>query len=92
MSLIDSEREPERDDEFHDGKIYCANCVHCKLSSDGLLIRCAAGKWKKRLGEEEMYKYSAIMRRCLDSCDAYDEMGDTREFMRELLKTLPKEE
>lgn len=36
-------------------KIYCANCVHCKLvpSPAGiqnqfyLRVRCAAGKWKK---------------------------------------------
>jgi hypothetical protein len=84
-------------DEFQSGKIYCANCIHCKLipsKSDGeeqyvLRIRCAAGKWKKKLGEEKMYKYCTITRRYLDNCDAYEEMGDTREFIRELRKNLP---
>ncbi|MDR1108190.1 MAG: hypothetical protein LBL19_04060 [Spirochaetaceae bacterium] len=84
-------------EEFHSGKIYCANCIHCKLIPARpdredryvLRIRCAAGKWKKKLGEEKLYKYCTITRRYLDSCDAYEEMGDTREFIRELRKTLP---
>jgi hypothetical protein len=84
-------------EEFHSGKIYCANCIHCKLipaKPEGedryvLRIRCAAGKWKKKLGQEKMYKYCTITRRYIDSCDAYEEMGDTREFIRELKKTLP---
>jgi hypothetical protein len=86
----------EQDDEFHSGKIYCANCMHCKLipaKSDKeeqyfLRIRCSAGKWKKKLGEEKLYKYCTITRRYLDECDAYDAMGDTREFIRELRKSL----
>jgi hypothetical protein len=90
----------ENAEEFHSGKIYCANCIHCKLipaKSDGedqyvLRIRCAAGKWKKKLGQEKMYKYCTITRRYLDSCDAYEEMGDTREFIRELKKTLPNKD
>ncbi|MDR1319102.1 MAG: hypothetical protein LBJ90_05710 [Treponema sp.] len=85
------------EEEFHSEKIYCANCIHCKLipaKPEGetayvLRIRCAAGKWKKKLGQEKMYKYCTITRRYLDSCDAYGEMGDTREFLRELRKTLP---
>jgi hypothetical protein len=84
-------------DVFHSGKIYCANCIHCKLlpaKPEGeenyvLRVRCAAGKWKKKLGQEKMYKYCTITRRHLDSCDAYEEMGDTREFIRDLRKTLP---
>jgi hypothetical protein len=84
-------------EEFHSGKIYCANCIHCKLIPAKpdreeryvLRIRCAAGKWKKKLGQEKMYKYCTITRRYLDSCDAYEEMGDTREFIRELRKNLP---
>jgi hypothetical protein len=87
----------EIEEEFHSGKIYCANCIHCKLipsRSDGengyvLRIRCAAGKWKKKLGEEKLYKYCTITRRYLDECDSYEEMGDTREFIRDLKKTLP---
>jgi hypothetical protein len=86
----------EADEEFHSGKIYCANCIHCKLvpaKSEKeehyvLRIRCAAGKWKKKLGEEKLYKYCTITRRYLDACGAYDAMGDTREFIRELRKNL----
>jgi hypothetical protein len=97
------------DEDFHSGKVYCANCINCKLipakagtladSPSGglsldresgyvLRIRCAAGKWKKKLGEEKLYKYCTITRRYQDSCDTYDPMGDTREFIRELRKTL----
>ncbi|MDR3341666.1 MAG: hypothetical protein LBT14_02555 [Treponema sp.] len=88
------------EEEFHSEKIYCANCIHCKLIPAKLhgderyvlRIRCAAGKWKKKLGQEKMYKYCTITRRYLDSCDAYEEMGDTREFIRELRKTLPNKD
>jgi hypothetical protein len=87
-------------DEFHAGKIYCANCIHCKLvlartrheAQYVQRIRCAAGKWKKKLGEEKLYKYCTITRRYLDSCDAYDEMGDTRTFVRELRKKVPNKD
>jgi hypothetical protein len=90
----------ETADEFHSGKIYCANCIHCKLipaKPEGedryiLRIRCAAGKWKKKLGQEKLYKYSTITRRYLDDCDTYEEMGDTREFIRELKKSLPNKD
>jgi hypothetical protein len=92
--------EQNNEDEFHSGKIYCANCIHCKLipaKPDGenryvLRIRCAAGKWKKKLGQEKMYKYCTITRRYLDQCDAYEEMGDTREFIRDLKKNLPSKD
>jgi hypothetical protein len=77
------------DDEFHKGKIYCANCIHCKLVPVER-VRCAAGKWKKKLGEEKFYRYGTITRRFLDYCEAYDEMGDTRSFIRELRKSLDK--
>jgi hypothetical protein len=99
------ETTAQQDEEFHSGKIYCANCIHCKLipakpgthgdsggqgPEDGyvLRIRCAAGKWKKKLGEEKLYKYCTITRRYQDSCEAYEAMGDGREFIRELRKTL----
>ena len=85
------------DDESCSGKIYCANCIHCKLvpsSPDGddryfLRVRCAAGKWRKKLGEEKVYKYCTVARRSLDGCDSYEELGDTREYIRELKKSLP---
>lgn len=78
-------------------KIYCANCIHCKLvktpcgSGDQyyLRVRCDAGKWRKKLGEEKVYKYFTVARRSLESCDSYEPMGDAREYIRELKKTLP---
>ncbi|MDR0377362.1 MAG: hypothetical protein LBH70_06160 [Spirochaetaceae bacterium] len=84
-------------DEFYSSKIYCANCAHCKLVpvtlEEGgryvLRVRCAAGKWRKKLGEEKMYKYCTIIRRYLDECGAYEEMGDAKEFIRELRRTIP---
>ncbi|MFP3043411.1 hypothetical protein LQZ19_16480 [Treponema primitia] len=91
---------PEEEQDFHAGKIYCANCIHCKLvpaKSAGddryvLRIRCAAGKWKKKLGEEKLYKYCTITRRYLDNCDTYEEMGDTKTYIRELKKSLPEKD
>jgi hypothetical protein len=90
--------EQADEQDFHAGKIYCANCIHCKLvpakpAGDDryvLRIRCAAGKWKKKLGEEKLYKYCTIARRYLDACDAYEEMGDTRSYIRDLKKSLPE--
>jgi hypothetical protein len=94
------ESYPEEEQDYHPGKIYCANCIHCKLvparfSGDEryvLRIRCAAGKWKKKLGTEKLYKYCTITRRYLDSCDAYGEMGDTKTYIRELRKSLPEKD
>jgi len=40
------------------------------------------------MGEEKLFKYAALMRRCIDECDAYDAMGDPRDFIRELRKTI----
>ncbi|MCG8451961.1 MAG: hypothetical protein MI717_02110 [Spirochaetales bacterium] len=77
-------------------KIYCANCIHCKLirtrTEDDqyvLRVRCDAGKWKKKLGEEKFYKYFTVARRSLETCDAYTPMGESKPFMKELRKTLP---
>ncbi len=77
-------------------KIYCANCVNCKLmrsatdsSNYVLRVRCAAGKWKKKLGEEKFYKYFTVARRTLAECDSYTPMGECKPFMKELRKTLP---
>ena len=78
-------------------KIYCANCAKCKLvrvpavsgSQYYLRVRCIAGMWKKKLGDEKLYKYFTVARRSIDSCAAYEPMGDSREFLRELKRTLP---
>lgn len=82
--------------EGQTNKVYCANCKHCKLvrtvTNDGkylLRVRCSKGKWKKKLGEEKMYRYCTVIRRSLDNCDSYNPMGDSRIFMRELRESLP---
>jgi len=84
-------------DTIAENKIFCANCQHCKLvrvpTDNGtkfhLRVKCDAGKWRKKLGEEKFYKYFTVARRSLDECDVYEPMGDLREFLRELKKTLP---
>jgi len=84
-------------DQKDHGKVYCANCEHCKIitaptGSSGeyyLRVRCTAGKWIKKLGEEKIYKYFTVARRSLEFCDAYTPMGDAKEFIRELKKNLP---
>lgn len=78
-------------------KIYCANCIHCKLVRTNagtgnqyyLRVRCAAGKWRKKLGDEKIYKYFTVARRSIEECDAYVPMGNAKEFIKELKKTLP---
>ncbi len=84
-------------DSCEPGKIYCANCIHCKLvpapaEESGqfyLRVRCDAGLWKKKLGGEKQYKYFTVTRRSIDCCDAYEEMGEPSDFLRDLRKTLP---
>lgn len=79
------------------GKIYCANCAHCKIvrvpAGDGreyhLRIRCASGKWKTKTGDEKLHKYFTLTRRSLDECDCYSSMGDTRGYLRQLKAILP---
>jgi len=85
------------DDEFSMDKVYCANCTHCKLirisagngSQYYLRVRCDAGMWKKKLGEEKVYKYFTVARRTLDECEYYEPMGDIKDFLKELKKNLP---
>ncbi len=79
------------------GRIFCANCIHCKLvqapaSAEGhyrLRVRCEMGKWRKKLGEEKQYKYFTVARRSIEACDAYEDMGETQEFIRDLEQVLP---
>jgi hypothetical protein len=85
------------EEEFTSDKVYCANCIHCKVikipmgnsSQYGLRVRCDAGKWRKKLGEEKVYKYFTVIRRTLDECDAYEPMGEVEFFLKELKKNLP---
>ncbi len=84
-------------EEFSSEKVYCANCRHCKLikivrgdaSQYQLRVRCDAGKWRKKLGEEKVYKYFTVIRRTLDQCDTYEPMGEVEVFLKELRTSLP---
>ena len=77
--------------------IYCANCIHCKIipapaETSGfyyLRVHCDAGKWRKKLGEEKIYKYFTVARRSIASCDSYEDMGDPIDFLHDLKTTLP---
>lgn len=88
---------PELDTAARTGtRIYCANCIHCKLvpapSGEGryrLRVRCDAGKWRKPLGEEKIYKYFTVARRSIESCDAYEDMGESDEYLHDLRSFLP---
>lgn len=79
------------------GPIHCANCIHCKLvpasiDLEGhyrLRVRCDAGKWRKRCGEEKIYKYFTVARRSIPSCDSYEDMGESAEFLKDLREILP---
>jgi hypothetical protein len=79
------------------GPIYCANCIHCKLlpspaEAEGLYrlrVRCDAGKWRKKLGEEKVYKYFTVARRSIAACSSYEDMGDSDEFIQDLRRILP---
>jgi hypothetical protein len=85
------------EEEFSTDKVYCANCSHCKVikiamgSSNqyGLRVRCDAGKWRKKLGEEKVYKYFTVIRRTLEQCSTYEPMGEVEIFLKELRQNLP---
>ncbi len=95
--MNDAEDIDQLDEPFSLDKVYCANCIHCKLvkspvgegSQYALRVRCEAGKWRKKLGEEKVYKYFTVCRRTLDACDSYVPMGETEVFLRELKRSLP---
>jgi hypothetical protein len=78
-------------------KIYCANCKNCKLvpapvgddTRYVLRVRCAAGKWRKRLGDEKLYKYFTVIRRSMEECDSYEPMGDESDYLQDLKRSLP---
>ena len=94
-AMVTNQSVPEKVDALE--KIYCANCIHCKVvrtpcGNGGqyyLRVRCEAGKWRKKLGEEKIYKYFTVARRSLEYCEDYEPMGDAKDFIRDLKKTLP---
>ncbi|MDH5680805.1 MAG: hypothetical protein OEZ36_04395 [Spirochaetota bacterium] len=83
--------------EDTDGKIYCANCIHCVLVKnytgvDGqyvLRVKCLTKCWKKKLGEEKVYKFFTVARRTVDSCESYEPMGELKTYLKDLRKSLP---
>ncbi|MDR1218243.1 MAG: hypothetical protein LBK73_01385 [Treponema sp.] len=87
-------REESQSEEFQTAKVYCANCFYCKILAGAadaaavLRIRCMAGKWKKKLGQEKIYRYCTIGRRFQDACDSYLDMGESTAFIRELRNNL----
>ena len=95
--MADSRALQGLEDAFSSDKVYCANCIHCKLikipmgdaSQYGLRVRCDAGKWRKKLGEEKVYKYFTVIRRTVEQCETYEPMGDAGIFLKELKKNLP---
>ncbi len=79
-------------------KIFCANCANCKvvrsyMLGDGkqyqLRVKCDKGHWRKKLGEEKLYKYFTLPRRIVETCPDYTSTGDEKSFMKELKETLP---
>jgi hypothetical protein len=78
-------------------RIFCANCRHCILMKQSvgqqksyvLRVRCGHGMWKKRSGEEKVYKYFTIVRRTMNACGFYEPMGDVKNFIKELKESLP---
>lgn len=88
----------ENNEKLEESSIYCANCRYCVLfrKSSGvdsaqylLRVKCTQEKWRKKLGEEKMYKYFTVARRTVEHCPCYKEMGDLRTFIKILRKTLP---
>ena len=88
----------EYNDKIEDSSIYCANCRHCVLfrklaglddTHYLLRVKCVKEQWRKKLGEEKMYKYFTVARRTVEDCKEYKEMGNLRNFLKILRKTLP---
>ena len=95
--MADTCTVPVFEQDIIKAKIFCANCTHCKLvrvpvgngSQYYLRVRCDAGKWRKKLGDEKVYKYFTVARRVIDRCESYEPMGEAKEFLKELKKNLP---
>ena len=87
----------EVDDDDIDGRVYCANCIHCVLLKMPtgvelqfvLRVKCSTKKWKKKLGEEKVYKFFTVARRTVESCDFYEPMGELKTYLKDLRKSLP---
>lgn len=98
VSKKDSSAKSGSDDNIDLSGIFCANCKYCvlfrKVNSSSkdhyvLRVKCAKERWRKKLGDEKMYKYFTVARRTVEKCDMYFEMGDLKTFLRILRKNLP---
>lgn len=94
----DAEKNSLIEEEDVGSDIYCANCRYCILfrksssSEDDnyvLRVKCAQEQWRKKLGDEKMYKYFTVARRTVGKCSLYQDMGDLKSFLRSLRKNLP---
>ncbi len=84
-----------------DEKIFCANCRNClvikvlvpnKAGTYLLRLKCSAGVWQKKLGNEKLHKYFTAARRMMDECDFYDSMGDLETYVKDLRTMLPAQD
>jgi hypothetical protein len=82
-------------------KIFCANCKNClvikvlvpnKAGTYLLRLKCSAGVWQKKLGNEKLHKYFTAARRMMDECEFYDAMGDLETYIKDLRKMLPAQD
>lgn len=82
-------------------KYYCANCKHCvvfKFAFEDepnyyyLKCKCLKKHWRTSGGSERFYKYCNIPRKVVLDCADYDEMGDLKPFLSDLIKSLPKKD
>jgi hypothetical protein len=95
--ILEEGSDNDLSDSHLENRIFCANCIHCKLvrrpvengTKFYLRVKCDAGKWRKKLGEEKLYKYFTVARRSIEECDAYEPMGDLKEFLKDLKRSLP---
>jgi hypothetical protein len=98
VNIEEKKYEKEKPSKKKSHKYYCANCKYCVLirvpsSKDGmylLRVRCNKGKWKKKLGDEKLYKYFSVNRRVSHDCEYYEDMGELKQYLKDLKKTLPQ--
>ena len=95
--LDDDDYDDDNGEEIDEEKIFCANCVRCVLIkvSNGvngqyvLRVKCLSKQWKKKLGEEKVYKFFTVARRTVDTCELYEPMGELKSYLKDLRKSLP---
>ncbi len=94
---VEDQQEEDDLDDSSNGRIYCANCIHCVLVKmptgvNGqfvLRVKCLSKRWKKKLGEEKVYKFFTVARRTVNDCELYVAMGELKSYLKDLRKSLP---